>query len=94
MRNELKDMFQHGWLWWIIVGFVAGVLAKAIMPGNKREPSGCIMTIVLGIAGAVLTGLLMRYFLHSAGSGGLLGSIVGATLGALLLIFLFRKAWT
>jgi uncharacterized membrane protein YeaQ/YmgE (transglycosylase-associated protein family) len=64
-----------------------------IMPGSRNQPSGCLMTIVLGIAGAVLTGLVMRTFLHTAGSGGLLGSIVGATIGALVLIMLFRKLW-
>ena len=93
MENELKQMLAHGWLWWIFVGLVAGILAKMLMPGSRDKPSGCFMTIVLGIAGAILTGLVMRTFLHNAGSGGLLGSIVGATLGALVLIFLCRKLW-
>ncbi|MBI5705693.1 MAG: GlsB/YeaQ/YmgE family stress response membrane protein [Armatimonadetes bacterium] len=86
-------MFAHGWLWWVIVGAVAGILAKMLMPGSRKEPSGCIMTILLGIAGGVLTGLAMRTFLHTPGSGGLLGSIVGATIGAIVIIFVFRKVW-
>ena len=93
MQNELNQMVSHGWLWWILVGLVAGILAKMIMPGNKKEPSGCIMTCVLGIAGSVIVGFLMRTFMNTPGSGGLLGSIVGATIGAMLLIFVFRKLW-
>lgn len=80
-------------LWWILVGFIAGVLAKAIMPGNKHEPKGCIMTILLGIAGSLITGFLMRALLGEGGGGGFLGTIIGATLGAMLLILAFRKFW-
>lgn len=93
MNRELDQMISHGWLWWILVGLVAGILAKMLMPGNKKEPSGCILTILLGIAGSVLVGFLMRTFLNTPGSGGLLGSIVGATIGAMLLIFIFRRLW-
>lgn len=93
MNRELDQMISHGWLWWILVGLVAGILAKMLMPGTKKEPSGCILTILLGIAGSVLVGFIMRTFLNTPGSGGLLGSIVGATIGAMLLIFIFRKLW-
>ena len=93
MNREMEQMVSHGWLWWILVGLVAGILAKMLMPGNKKEPSGCIMTIVLGIAGSVIVGFVMRTFLNTPGGGGLLGSIVGATIGAMLLIFIFRKLW-
>ncbi len=41
-------------LWTIIIGFVAGVIAKFIMPGNRFEPTGFILTTILGIVGAVL----------------------------------------
>lgn len=80
-------------IWWIIVGAVAGILAKAIMPGDKAEPKGCLMTILLGIGGSVATGFLMRVLLGSGGTGWLIPSIIGATLGAMLLIFLTRKFW-
>lgn len=93
MNKELNEMMAHGWVWWILVGLIAGILAKTLMPGSRKEPSGCLMTTVLGIAGSVTVGYLMRTFLHSPGSGGLLGSIVGATIGAMLLIFIFRKLW-
>lgn len=84
---------EHGWIWWTIVGGIAGVLAKALTPGNKGEPSGCILTIILGIAGSLLVGFLMRSLLGTTGGGGLIGSIVGATIGAILLIFIFKKLW-
>jgi uncharacterized membrane protein YeaQ/YmgE (transglycosylase-associated protein family) len=80
-------------LWWIIVGLLAGVLAKALMPGDKHEPKGCLMTILLGVAGSVITGFLMRALLGESGGGGFIGTIVGATIGAMLLIFVFRKLW-
>ena len=84
---------SHPIVWWIIVGALAGIFAKAIMPGNKGEPQGCILTIILGIAGSVIVGFLMRQFLGTTGGGGLIGSIVGATIGAMVLIFLFKKFW-
>jgi uncharacterized membrane protein YeaQ/YmgE (transglycosylase-associated protein family) len=84
---------DHGLVWWIVVGALAGIFAKAIMPGDKGEPRGCILTILLGIAGSVLVGFLMRSFMSTSGGGGLIGSIVGATIGAMVLIFLFKKVW-
>ena len=76
----------------ILVGLVAGVLAKALTPGSNREPRGCLMTIVLGILGSVLVGFIVRAMkLHTSDT--LLGTICGATLGAMLLILLMRKVW-
>lgn len=80
-------------LWWVIVGGLAGILAKAISPGDKGEPKGCLLTILLGIAGSVLVGFIMRNFLGTDGGGGWIGSIVGATIGAFVLIFIFKKVW-
>lgn len=77
-------------LWWIIVGFCAGVLAKALMPGTGKEPKGCLFTILLGIAGSVATGFLMQ-LAGFRGEGGLLPTICGATIGACLLLWLSRK---
>jgi uncharacterized membrane protein YeaQ/YmgE (transglycosylase-associated protein family) len=79
-------------VWWIIVGFVAGVLAKLLMPGSSKEPKGCLLTIVLGIVGSVLVGWLMT-LLGMQGSGGLIGTVIGATIGAMVLILLMRKFW-
>lgn len=79
-------------LWWIAVGLIAGVLAKALMPGSAREPKGCLMTMLLGVAGSIVMGFLVQTLL-GGGVGGLIPSIIGATLGAMLLIFLARRFW-
>ena len=68
-------------LWMIIIGLIAGALAKLIMPG--RDPGGIIITIVLGIAGSLLGGFL---FGGTDGRVGLIGSVVGA----LILLALYR----
>ena len=66
-------------LWTIIIGFVAGIIAKFIMPGSN-EPSGFILTAILGIVGAfVATWLGQALGWYSAGEGaGLIGAVVGA----------------
>lgn len=79
-------------IYWIIIGAVAGVLAKALTPGTAREPQGCIYTILLGIAGSLLVGFAMTAA-GLGGSGGLIGTIIGATIGAFLIIFLLKKFW-
>ena len=77
----------------LILGVVAGGLAKAITPGNTMEPKGCLMTSLLGIAGSLIVGFLMRTLLHETGGGSFIGTIVGATIGAVLLILGLRKFW-
>ena len=84
---------MHGLIWWVIVGLIAGVLAKALTPGSDKEPKGCIMTILLGIAGSVIVGFLMQLIVGENSPGGLIGTIVGATIGAILLILGLRKFW-
>jgi uncharacterized membrane protein YeaQ/YmgE (transglycosylase-associated protein family) len=68
-----------GILWTIIIGFIAGVIAKFIMPG-PNEPSGFILTTILGIVGAfVATFLGQALGWYRPGEGaGLIGAIVGA----------------
>ncbi len=68
-------------LWTIIIGFIAGVIAKFIMPG-KNEPSGFILTTILGIVGAFLATFLGHAVgWYRAGEGaGLIGAVVGAVL--------------
>jgi uncharacterized membrane protein YeaQ/YmgE (transglycosylase-associated protein family) len=67
-------------LWTIIIGFVAGVIARFFHPGNKYEPTGFIWTTVLGIAGAfAATYLGQAIGWYKAGeSAGFIGAIVGA----------------
>jgi len=70
-----------GIIWMIIIGLIAGAIAKAIMPG--RDPGGIIVTILLGIAGSLVGGYL---FGGSDSKVGLIGSIVGA----LILLLIYR----
>jgi uncharacterized membrane protein YeaQ/YmgE (transglycosylase-associated protein family) len=67
-------------LWTIVIGFVAGVIAKFLHPGNKYEPSGFIVTTLLGIGGAfAATYLGQAVGWYQAGeSAGFIGAIVGA----------------
>jgi uncharacterized membrane protein YeaQ/YmgE (transglycosylase-associated protein family) len=73
---------------WILVGLVAGVIAKLLMPG--RDPGGCIITILLGIAGALLGGFLAGLI----GFGGItrfnLYTLIVAVLGSILILVLYR----
>jgi uncharacterized membrane protein YeaQ/YmgE (transglycosylase-associated protein family) len=66
-------------LWTIIIGFIAGVIAKLITPG-RNEPSGFILTTILGIIGAfVATYLGQAIGWYRAGEGaGLIGAVIGA----------------
>jgi uncharacterized membrane protein YeaQ/YmgE (transglycosylase-associated protein family) len=68
-------------LWTIIIGFVAGVIAKFIMPGDN-EPAGFILTAILGIVGAFVATFLGQAFgWYQPGEGaGLIGAIVGAVI--------------
>ncbi len=70
-----------GILWTIIIGFVAGIIAKFLTPGDN-EPSGFIMTTILGIVGAfVATWLGQALGWYHAGDGaGLVGAVVGAVI--------------
>jgi uncharacterized membrane protein YeaQ/YmgE (transglycosylase-associated protein family) len=68
-----------GIIWTIVIGFIAGVLAKLIMPGNN-EPSGFVLTTILGIVGAFIASFLGRAMgWYAPGEGaGLIGAVVGA----------------
>lgn len=70
-----------GIVWTIIIGFIAGVIAKFIVPGRK-EPSGFILTTILGIVGAFLASYLGQALgWYAPGEGaGLIGAIVGAVI--------------
>ena len=77
------------WLVFLFVGLIAGVLAKAIMPGSAKEPGGWLMTILLGIVGAYVGGFLGRTVLGAAPSNFVM-HIVFATIGAIVIIALMR----
>ena len=77
-------------LFWIIVGLIAGVLAKFIMPGD--DPGGMVVTIIIGIVGAVLGGWLLSLLGigAGAGSGGWIFSIIAGVIGAVILLAIYR----
>ncbi len=77
-------------LWIIIIGLVAGAIAKLIMPG--KDPGGFLITIGLGIAGALLATLLGKLigWYQPGESAGFIGAIIGSII-LLILYRLFRK---
>ena len=75
-----------GWIWWIIVGLIAGWAAGKIMKGSGY---GALADIVLGIVGAIVGGWIVS-LLGFYSSGGFISSILVATLGAVVLIWLSR----
>ena len=75
-----------GMIWTIIIGFIAGVIAKIIMPGDN-EPSGFILTAVLGIVGAFVAtylGQALGWYAPGEGAG-----LVGAVVGAIVVLFVY-----
>ena len=77
---------DYNWLTWILIGLLAGAIAKAIMPG--RDPGGCIVTIVIGIAGALLAGFLgqsLGWYERGEGAG-----FLAAIIGAVILLLGYR----
>jgi len=80
-----------GLLSWIIVGLIAGFLAKFVMPGTRDEPSGFLGTMLLGIVGAVVGGWVWNLFLNRPGATGIdIGSIIVALVGSCIVIGLMR----
>jgi uncharacterized membrane protein YeaQ/YmgE (transglycosylase-associated protein family) len=78
-------MEHYGIIGWIVIGGLAGAIAKLLMPG--RDPGGCIITVLLGIAGALLAGWLgqMIGWYHVGEGAGFIAAIVGAFI--ILLIY-------
>jgi uncharacterized membrane protein YeaQ/YmgE (transglycosylase-associated protein family) len=80
-------MADYGILAWIVIGGLAGGIAKLLMPG--RDPGGCIVTILLGIAGALVAGWVGRavgwYGPDDQGAG-----FIAAIVGAIILLLIYR----
>jgi uncharacterized membrane protein YeaQ/YmgE (transglycosylase-associated protein family) len=77
-----------GIIWIIIIGFVAGIIARWISPG-PNEPSGFILTTVLGIAGAFVAtwiGQAIGWYHADQGAG-----LIGASVGAILVLFVWNR---
>ena len=77
-----------GFLSWIVLGLIVGVLAKLIMPG--KDPGGFIVTILLGIAGAFVGGYVGKFLGFGAISGFDVRSLLLAVGGAVLLLIAYR----
>ena len=77
-----------GILSWIIFGLIAGILAKGIMPG--KDGGGFFMTILLGIVGAVVGGISTLFGFGKV-DGFNFGSFVVAVIGAIVVLFIYRK---
>lgn len=73
---------------WIVLGLIAGALAKLFMPG--KDPGGIIMTIIIGIVGAIVGGFIASALGLGAVTGINIGSIIIAILGAILLLWIYR----
>jgi uncharacterized membrane protein YeaQ/YmgE (transglycosylase-associated protein family) len=79
---------MSGILWIILIGFVAGIIARLISPG-PNNPSGFILTVVLGIAGSFLAtfiGQAIGWYRADQGAG-----FIGATVGALVVLFVWHR---
>lgn len=77
-----------GIVWIVVIGFVAGLIARFLSPG-PNEPRGFILTTVLGIAGAFLAtfiGQLLGWYRPDQGAG-----FITATIGALLVLFIWNR---
>lgn len=77
-----------GILTWILFGLIAGAIAKFVMPGD--DPGGIIVTILLGIAGAVIGGFVASFLGFGSATTFSLGSFLIAIGGAILLLLLYR----
>ena len=73
---------------WILVGFIAGLLAKLLLPGD--DPGGLIVTTVIGMVGAVVGGILIGILGGAGATGFNVWSILVATLGAIILLFVYQ----
>jgi uncharacterized membrane protein YeaQ/YmgE (transglycosylase-associated protein family) len=75
-------------LWIVLIGFIAGVIARLLMPG-PNTPKGFVVTTILGVAGAFVAtflGELVGFYRPGQGAG-----LIGATIGALIILFVWHR---
>ena len=77
-----------GFIAWIVLGLIAGAIAKALMPG--KDPGGFIVTALIGIVGAFIGGFLGNMITGQGINGFSLWSILLAVVGAMLLLWIYR----
>ncbi len=77
---------NYGIIGWIVIGLLAGGIAKLLMPG--KDPGGCIVTVLLGVAGALLAGFIgksLGWYQANEGAG-----FIAAIVGAFILLAIYR----
>ena len=77
---------NYGIFMWIVIGLLAGGIAKLLMPG--KDPGGCIITVLLGVAGALLAGFVgksLGWYQSNEGAG-----FIAAIVGAFILLAIYR----
>ena len=77
---------NYGIIGWIVIGLLAGGIAKLLMPG--KDPGGCIITVLLGVAGALLAGFIGKsvgWYDQNEAAG-----FIAAIVGAFILLFIYR----
>ena len=78
-----------GFLTWVVLGLIVGILAKWIMPG--KDGGGFFMTVILGVIGAMVGGYIGTLLGMGTVTGFNLSSILIATVGALIVLFFYNK---
>jgi uncharacterized membrane protein YeaQ/YmgE (transglycosylase-associated protein family) len=82
-----------GIIWTIIIGLIAGVVAKFLVPGDRHEPSGFVLTAILGVVGAIVAtylGQAIGWYDADEGAG-LIGAVVGAVIVLLVWGFIAKR---
>jgi uncharacterized membrane protein YeaQ/YmgE (transglycosylase-associated protein family) len=80
------DFSTTSWLGVLLIGLVIGAVAKLLMPG--KDPGGCIVTMIIGVAGALLGGYLSGALNIVPSTG--VGRFVAAVIGAMILLLIYR----
>jgi len=75
-------------IWWLIIGLIAGALARLIMPG--RDPMGIVMTIILGIVGSFLGGVIGMAIWRNDNNGFQPAGLLLSILGAIIVLWIYR----
>jgi len=86
--SERSAKENMGIISWIVVGLIAGALAKLMLPGD--DPGGIVVTAVIGMVGAVVGGFVFGIFGGTGATGFNVWSIVVATVGAIVLLLIYR----
>ena len=86
----MEFLSQHTIIGTLVIGLIVGAIAKLLMPG--KDPGGCIITILLGIAGAFVGTWVGRLFMGENYLAGWIMSVVGAMILLLLYRMLFRRS--